>query len=65
MGSTSSGKDVMISIVQHQMNIYKYTVINLALKSEDEKVHFIMHKTISTEIDMIRSTKYMMCLKYM
>jgi hypothetical protein len=28
------------------MNIYKYTVINLALKSEDEKVHFIMHKTI-------------------
>jgi hypothetical protein len=46
MGSTSSGKDVMISIVQHQMNIYKYTVINLALKSEDEKVHFIMHKTI-------------------
>jgi hypothetical protein len=24
-----------------------------------------MHKTISTKIDMIRSTKYMMCLKYM
>ena len=42
---TSTGKEAMISMYNkirkknlHQMNIYKYTVINLALKSKDEKI---------------------------